>query len=246
MEKCMLVPWYCTIIIVGECTFCHSLNMCWWYDYKPIMRELCGFSTLGSVGTFTVSLYWNKLCIVHFPMKTNFKIHESVCISCSRFSLCEVWLCSWYKHDSLDIYVRLFFCFSFHTEHRSMTDAGHPVLLYILSFVWFWRHLYTLSTLWLSYSHFIDDLCRKYVANKSQFFSISCNVEYISCNDDLQEGNLLFMHIGHVHFYLKCKILASIIIYNVLKMNFFLLILIVRISEIDCSQEILICCCIFI
>lgn len=146
----------------------------------------------------------------------------------------------------LDIYARLFFCFSFHTEHRSMTDAGHPVLLYILSFVWFWRHLYTLSTLWLSYSHFIDDLCRKYVANKSQFFSISCNVEYISCNDDLQEGNLLFMHIGHVHFYLKCKILASIIIYNVLKMNFFLLILIVRISEIDCSQEILICCCIFI
>lgn len=65
----------------------------------------------------------------------------------------------------------------------------------------------------------------------NQFFFISCNVEYISCmmiyKKEIPISCIFDMHI----FTWNVKLLGSIIICNVLKMYFFLRLLIVRISE---------------
>lgn len=65
----------------------------------------------------------------------------------------------------------------------------------------------------------------------NQFFFISCNVEYISCmmiyKKEIPISCIFDMHI----FTWNVKLLGSIIICNVLKMYFFLWLLIVRISE---------------
>lgn len=90
---CTPVPWCCTIIIFGEYTFViDSTLMIIRYDYKPIITENCGdFSISWKFYSFVfIWIYYVQFII---PMKTNFKIHESVCISCSRFSLCEVCDC---------------------------------------------------------------------------------------------------------------------------------------------------------
>lgn len=65
----------------------------------------------------------------------------------------------------------------------------------------------------------------------NQFFFISCNVEYISCmmiyKKEIPISCIFDMHI----FTWNVKLLGSITICNVLKMYFFLWLLIVRISE---------------
>lgn len=65
----------------------------------------------------------------------------------------------------------------------------------------------------------------------NQFFFISCNVEYISCmmiyKKEIPISCIFDTHI----FTWNVKLLGSIIICNVLKMYFFLWLLIVRISE---------------
>lgn len=65
----------------------------------------------------------------------------------------------------------------------------------------------------------------------NQFFFISCNVEYISCmmiyKKEIPISCLFDTHI----FTWNVKLLGSITICNVLKMYFFLWLLIVRISE---------------
>lgn len=65
----------------------------------------------------------------------------------------------------------------------------------------------------------------------NQFFFVSCNVEYISCmmiyKKEIPISCIFDMHI----FTWNVKLLGSIIICNVLKMYFFLWLLIVRISE---------------
>lgn len=64
-----------------------------------------------------------------------------------------------------------------------------------------------------------------------QFFFISCNVEYISCmmiyKKEIPISCIFDTHI----FTWNVKLLGSITICNVLKMYFFLWLLIVRISE---------------
>lgn len=65
----------------------------------------------------------------------------------------------------------------------------------------------------------------------NQFFFVSCNVEYISCmmiyKKEIPISCIFDMHI----FTWNVKLLGSITICNVLKMYFFLWLLIVRISE---------------
>lgn len=65
----------------------------------------------------------------------------------------------------------------------------------------------------------------------NQFFFISCNVEYISCmmiyKKEIPISCIFDTHI----FTWNVKLLGSITICNVLKMYFFLWLLIVRISE---------------
>lgn len=65
----------------------------------------------------------------------------------------------------------------------------------------------------------------------NQFFFISCNVEYISCmmiyKKEISISCIFDTHI----FTWNVKLLGSITICNVLKMYFFLWLLIVRISE---------------
>lgn len=65
----------------------------------------------------------------------------------------------------------------------------------------------------------------------NQFFFISCNVEYISCimiyKKEIPISCIFDKHI----FTWNVKLLGSITICNVLKMYFFLWLLIVRISE---------------
>lgn len=65
----------------------------------------------------------------------------------------------------------------------------------------------------------------------NQFFFVSCNVEYISCmmiyKKEIPISCLFDTHI----FTWNVKLLGSITICNVLKMYFFLWLLIVRISE---------------
>lgn len=65
----------------------------------------------------------------------------------------------------------------------------------------------------------------------NQFFFISCNVEYISCmmiyKKEIPISCIIDTHI----FTWNVKLMGSITICNVLKMYFFLWLLIVRISE---------------
>lgn len=65
----------------------------------------------------------------------------------------------------------------------------------------------------------------------NQFFFISCNVEYISCmmiyKKEIPISCIFDTHI----FTWNVKLLGSITMCNVLKMYFFLWLLIVRISE---------------
>lgn len=65
----------------------------------------------------------------------------------------------------------------------------------------------------------------------NQFFFISCNVEYISCmmiyKKEIPISCIFDTHI----FTWNVKLLGSITICNVLKMYFFLWLMIVRISE---------------
>lgn len=65
----------------------------------------------------------------------------------------------------------------------------------------------------------------------NQFFFISCNVEYISCmmiyKKEIPISCIFDTHI----FTWNVKLMGSITICNVLKMYFFLWLLIVRISE---------------
>lgn len=65
----------------------------------------------------------------------------------------------------------------------------------------------------------------------NQFFFISCNVEYISCMM-IYKKEIPISCIFDTHIFTRnVKLLGSITICNVLKMYFFLWLLIVRISE---------------
>lgn len=65
----------------------------------------------------------------------------------------------------------------------------------------------------------------------NQFFFISCNVEYISCMMIYKKEIPISCIFDTYIFTWNVKLLGSIIICNVLKMYFFLWLLIVRISE---------------
>lgn len=65
----------------------------------------------------------------------------------------------------------------------------------------------------------------------NQFFFISCNVEYISCMM-IYKKEIPISCIFNTHIFTwNVKLLGSITVCNVLKMYFFLWLLIVRISE---------------
>lgn len=65
----------------------------------------------------------------------------------------------------------------------------------------------------------------------NQFFFISCNVEYISCMMIYKKEIPISCIFDTYIFTWNVKLLGFIIICNVLKMYFFLWLLIVRISE---------------
>lgn len=130
-----------------------------------------------------------------FPWKQTLKymsqfvsaVQDFLCVKCVTVFMVQAWF-SVYQITSrqlkLDTYMKLFTMLVF---IPSIDQWQMQVLQSILSFVRFctlcWKFIHHIHIMTTSYSHFIDDLCRKYVANK--FFSISCNIEYISCNDDL-------------------------------------------------------------
>lgn len=117
------------------------------------------------------------------------------------------------------------------------------VLQSIFSFVRFlYRFLYFITNMYVGYKYTISKLWLQVICILlmtsaenmlpiNQFFFISCNVEYISCmmiyKKEIPISCIFDTHI----FTWNVKLLGSITICNVLKMYFFLWLLIVRISE---------------